>query len=384
MSNRHDEFCKNKTNRYPFYSPRFWSGMRLGDYSKLLWRNGFRVNIQRYPMMFLVGGCSVANTGLSLMQRLVWERRIRETELQPPIFVVGHWRSGTTLLHELLSLDDRFCYPTTFQCFVPHHFCVSNWFLKPLANWLLPSKRPMDNMPAGADYPQEDEFALVSLGAPTPYYHFAFCNQPPSDLELLNLDEADKTQQQQMRDALTYFYQAITLGEERRLVLKSPPHTGRIRHLAEWFPGAKFIHITRHPYKIFPSTVHLWRSLFAVQSFQLPGRSNDAITQYVWDCFEKMYDGYFTQLDQIPADDLVEVRFEELIEDPTSQMSRIYDTLDLGQFDNVHQKIDRYWQERKGYQPNETVVGPEIRREIDERWSRYLERYDYAIYAAQT
>ncbi len=78
------------------------------------------------------------------------------------------------------------------------------------------------------------------------------------------------------------------------------------------------------------------------------------------------------------------IRFEELIEDPTSQMSRIYDTLDLGQFDNVHQKIDRYWQERKGYQPNETVVGPEIRREIDERWSRYLERYDYAIYAAHT
>ncbi len=43
-------------------------------------------------------------------------------------------------------------------------------------SWLIPDKRPMDNMRASWTLPQEDEFALMNLGAPTPYSLIAFIN----------------------------------------------------------------------------------------------------------------------------------------------------------------------------------------------------------------
>ncbi len=353
--------------------------MRFSSYVRMLARNHFQINPQRFPMTFLVGGCSVINSTLALVQKLACEQKINNTELKPPVFVVGHWRSGTTLLHELLSLDDRFCYPTTFQCFVPHHFMVSQWYLKPFIQLLLPRKRPMDNMLWGSDSPQEDEFALVSMGAPTTYYQFAFCNQPAMGRELLNLESATELQKQELRDALTYFYKAISNKNDKQLVLKSPPHTGRIGYLAKWFPGAKFIHITRHPYKIFPSTVHLWKSLSQSQGFQLPRKFDQRVSQSVMDCFERMYQGFFTQFDEVSPENIIEVKFEQLIENPFNEIWRIYDAFGFEGYEELQPKIEGYLASRKDYRPNKMVLSNLEKAEIDRRWSNYIQRYDYEM-----
>ena len=79
--------------------------MRLGDYLRLLSHRRFRIHLQRWAMTGLVGGCTVGNSVLAAAQRLFYDRKIRETTLPPPVFVIGHWRSGTTMLHELLALD---------------------------------------------------------------------------------------------------------------------------------------------------------------------------------------------------------------------------------------------------------------------------------------
>ena len=43
--------------------------------------------------------------------------------------IIGHWRSGTTMLHELLILDPRHTFPNTYQCFEPLHFLWTEWFV---------------------------------------------------------------------------------------------------------------------------------------------------------------------------------------------------------------------------------------------------------------
>mgnify|MGYP003353506957 CR=1 FL=1 len=54
------------------------------------------------PMAVLVACCGVLHTVLHRLEQLFYRRRIAETKItQPPIFIIGHWRSGTTLLHEL-------------------------------------------------------------------------------------------------------------------------------------------------------------------------------------------------------------------------------------------------------------------------------------------
>ena len=82
------------------------------------------------------------------------------------VFVLGFWRSGTTLLHELMATDDRFSYPTSYACFHPHHFLFTEKIAT--ARDHAEIRRPQDQVKTGWRTPQEDEFALLCLGARSP------------------------------------------------------------------------------------------------------------------------------------------------------------------------------------------------------------------------
>lgn len=352
--------------------------MRLSYYVKMLARNGFKIHPTRYPMTFAVGCSCAANSSFALLQDLLYSRKIRQTELAgPPIFVIGHWRSGTTLLHEILSQDDRFAYPSTFDCFVPNNFLVSKHFLRPLVRMLLPPKRPMDSMPTGVDLPQEDEFAICAMGAPTPYLRAAFCNHKPQHVDLLNSTDADRAKLEQLHKALSKFCKALTLKYNRPLIMKSPTHTGRIEALARWFPGAKFVHITRHPYRIFSSAMRLWKSLDQVQSYQKPSYSENWMQRFVFQCFEKMYDGYFSAANSFDSNQLIEIRYEDLMQSPIDGIKKIYSQLELPDFSVCQSKVESFLEGRSDYKPNSMQVDDDLKQQIDQRWERYFVRYGY-------
>ena len=371
-----DKPKKPKFHTYPFWSPRFWHGMRLGDWWRLLCRNRFRMALLRIPMAVLVTMCAVLNTLLHWIERWRHGRRIEATEItQPPVFIIGHWRSGTTYLHELLVRDDRFAFPTTYECFASSHFLVSEWIVPKLIWFLLPSKRPMDNMAAGFDRPQEDEFALVTLGAPTPYLRMAVPNDPPPFMEFLDMQGASAADVGRFRRDLRQFAQRLTLLKEKRLILKSPPHTGRIALLADLFPGAVFIHIVRDPYSIFASTRRLWQSLDEVQGFQFP--KHEHLDEYVFAAFERMYRGFDQQRSTLDPARLYEIRYEDLVQDPLGQLETMYAQLNLGDFAAIKENIAAYLSEQKDYQTNRHELAPSLKAEIRRRWSSYFDRYGY-------
>src|SRR5688572_15656114 len=151
--------------RYTALSPRFWHGMTLRPWLGLIARNQFDFSITRIPTVFAITAFSCGNSVLSALQHLIYARKIARTEIKvPPLFIVGHWRSGTTLLHELLIRDERHTYATTCQCFAPEHFLLTERLITKLFGFVMPDKRPMDNMEAGWSRPQEDEFAICNLG----------------------------------------------------------------------------------------------------------------------------------------------------------------------------------------------------------------------------
>jgi len=308
---------------------------------------------------------------------LLFGRAVDRTEIEePPIFVIGHWRSGTTMLHELMVLDERFGYPTTYECLAPRHFLLTGWILPKLLWLLLPKKRPMDNMAVSFKHPQEDEFALMSMGAPSPIVRIAFPNDPPPWLEFLDMQDTDADELAKWKSTLLEFVRCETYAKRKPIVLKSPTHTGRIAVLAEMFPGAKFIHITRNPYSLFPSTRRLWMALDAVSGFQLP--RHEHLDEFVFTAFERMYGGFERQRDAIDAKHLCTVRYEDLVQDPVREVRQIYETLELGDFERVRNKIEAYIAEKKSYQPNRHELEPEIKAEIRRRWSHYFEKYGYA------
>ncbi|NIL98865.1 MAG: sulfotransferase [Planctomycetales bacterium] len=365
-----------KFNNYPLYSPRFWHGMRTGDYFHLLQRHRFRIHPLSWAMAAILLPCTMFNSALYRLQRWRYGQQIDDVTIdQPPVFIVGHWRSGTTLMHELMVCDDRFTYPNTYECFTPHHFVISEWILPRLLWILMPRKRPMDNMPAGFERPQEDEFALCAMGAPTPYNRMAFPNDPYDYSECLDADAMSDWQRQQFSQALQSFLKALTLMRGKRIILKSPPHTGRIGLLAQMFPGARFVHMVRHPYALFPSTRRTWQALDAAQGFQIPHHKH--LDDYVFNSLNRMYEAFERQKAELDPAHICQVRYEDLVADPLSQLEHVYQHLQLGDFDYVRGPVEDFLVGQRDYQANRHELAPQLKAEIDRRWSAYLQRYDY-------
>jgi len=364
-----------KMHRYPFWSPRFWHGMRFGDWMRLLAENRFRIHPFRWTMVGLISSITPFNTVMSRVQRLRYGRRIDATPIQPPLFIVGHWRSGTTFLHELLVLDERFTYPTTYQCFAPEHFLLTEWLLARYCGFLLPKQRPMDNVRAGWQCPQEDEFALLTMGIRTPYRRMAFPNHPPVDLEYLNMEGLSAEALEKWCRAMRSFVQALTYRNPKRVILKSPTHTGRVGVLAKLFPGAQFVHITRDPRLLFPSTQRLWKALDAVQGCQVA--RTEHLDEFIYDALVRMYDGFEKQREELDPGQIMDVRYDDLVANPIGVIEDIYEKLNLGDFSPVRESLEDYLRQQAPYQTNVHQLTPAVSGEIARRWRRYCETYGY-------
>ena len=396
-----DTAAPAKFHKYPWWAPRFWHGMTVSAWFGLLARNRFRISPTRLPMVLAVSFFSVFNSCMRLLQGVVHGGRVEATAIQtPPVFIIGHWRSGTTHLHELMVLDERFTYPTTYECFAPNHFLVTAWWVTRL-KFLLPAQRPMDNMVTGWDRPQEDEFALLNMGAGSPYETMAFPNHRPVRHEFLDLRRVGPEQLENWKRSLIGFLKAISFRSIRqqqraakrsrqrdsnplpkRIVLKSPPHTSRIKVLRQLLPEARFIHIVRDPQMLLASNVRLWKSLWDIQGCQVPrfGKLVDGtpdVEEYVLTTLQQMYDGFDAQKAEVPPGHFSEVKYEDLVREPLREMQRIYTELDLGGFDDVRPKLESYLAGLKDYQPNRHVLPHETIAKIRDRWAEYIERYGY-------
>ncbi len=360
-----------------FWYLRFWDGMNGSGWFRLLAKNRFAVSPRRLAMALAITAVCPMHLALWVLQHLIYGRRIAATEIaQHPIFIIGHWRSGTTLLHELLVLDRRHTYPDTYACFAPNHFLASSWFLPRLVGIFLPSRRPMDNMVAGWARPQEDEFALCNLGVPSPYLMLAFPNRPPLDQEYLDLKGLPAAALARWQEAFVWFLKCLTLRDPKRIVLKSPPHTCRIKVLTELFPNARFVHITRDPYVLFPSTVNLWKRLSSDQGLQPP--NHEGLEEYVFGTLTHMYETFERDRPLIGPGRFCEIRYEDLVRDPIEQLRTVYDRLELGEFDQMLPALREHLAGQADYKVNRYEVSPETRDQIGRRWKTYIERYGYS------
>lgn len=360
------------------WSPHIWQGIDFVAWMRLLWRNRFAVHPRLWYVAAIATPVSIGHSILKLYQDARYAHRVRATRIEnAPIFILGHWRSGTTLLHEWLILDQRHTFPNTYQCLEPNHFLLTERVVKRYLGFLMPEKRPMDNMAAGWDRPQEDEFALCMMGQPSPYLKIAFPNRAEPFPGSLTLDGLSPRRRSDWKANLFRFLQTLTYKDARRLVLKSPPHTARVRHLLELFPNARFVHIIRDPYVVFPSTVNLWKSLWTKHGLQVP--NFDGLDEYVLSSFETMYAAFERDRDTIPEGQFHEVRYEELIANPFDQMRELYQRLDLGSFDAVESRLTAYLENTRDYTPNQYELTAEQTERITQRWGDVIQRYGYPL-----
>lgn len=358
--------------------PRIWYGCDLVAWLRLLADNRFALDRSHWYIAGVITCLSLVNSALRIGKIACYDWRFRNAPLpEAPIFIIGHWRTGTTLLHELLALDDRHAVPTTYQCLAPNHFLLTQNWMPRLLWFLMPSRRPMDNMKSGWGRPQEDEFALCILGLPSPYRNIAFPNRMIENDVALDLERLSPQALATWKKTFLYWLRQVAFQHGgQRLVLKSPPHTCRIKVLLELFPHARFVHIVRDPYDVFPSTVNLWKAFYHAHALQQPTLVD--LEEQVFRTFlhfNKRLDGV---RHLVAPSRFHELRYEDLVRDPEGKMRELYEKLQLQGFDDLAPRLEIFLAQSSNYRTNRYETSPAMRNEITLRWGNIIRRYGYA------
>jgi hypothetical protein len=354
-------------------------GITFGDWVRLLRDNRFDVPPRRLLRAMAITAQSAQNSLMKRVEDLRFRAAVRDAQVLPPVFVLGHWRSGTTHLHNLLAVDERFAFPNNYQALFPHAMFSMERTQSPFMQWFLSPRRPMDNIEWTMRSPQEDEFALCVMTFMSPCMGWFFPKRREHYDRYLTFRGVDEREVKRWQAALlTYLKRLSWKYNGRPLVLKSPPHTGRIRRLLEVFPRAKFVHVHRDPYVVFSSTRKMLTVNFSLHCLQRPPTGKE-LDEWIIRQYRAMHDAFFEERDLIPPGQYHEMRFDDLEADPIGQMEQVYEALGLGEFPEVRPSLERYAQGIRGYKKNEFPELPAaLRRRIADAWRPCFEQWGYA------
>ncbi|MFM7207727.1 MAG: sulfotransferase family protein [Planctomycetaceae bacterium] len=360
----------------PWFTLSMWTGVRFVPWLRTLARHGFRVSPSRIPRAVGITLASLGNELLTPLQRLFWGRGIDAARIaQDPIVILGHWRSGTTLLHELLACDPALVAPSTIQCAVPSHFVLSEQFAIERLGFLLPRRRPMDAMRMGFTRPQEDELALCNLGLPSPWWTVAFPNDPLPDPAYETLEDLPAADRDRWVAAWTGFLRTIQFEHPGRLLLKNPLHTHRVPLIRGVFPGAEFVHLVRDPHEMVPSCLHFWRRIAEDHGLQRP-RAAD-LEDRVFDSILRMERRLAATWETVPAGQRERVRYEELVADPIGVLRSLYDRFGWPGGDAAQSRWRAHMAAERGYRRNDLPLDDRLRDRISRDLGEVLDRHGY-------
>lgn len=318
-------------------------------------------------------------TPFHIWEKLYFSGKVKRISFsKPPVFIIGHWRSGTTFLHNMLCKDPDAAYMTTYQSVFPNNM-ASKWLFRTFMRVNMPDKRPSDNVKLNIDYPQEDEFAFCNV---SPYSYYKFFYFPSSYKTIyrnaIYHENLTPTQiEKWYRDYDNLLKKAMLNTNGKRLIMKNPVNTARINNILKLYPDAKILYIYRNPITVFLSTERFFKSLFP--TLQLQNVDDEFIDKMIFDIYQKLMDDYLAQKSLIPEGNLFELRFEDFELNPLEQLQKIYNSLLCEDFSRVKDYFVKYFDSQKSYKKNRYKIKREKIDLIRTRFAKYMELYNYDI-----
>lgn len=356
-------------------------GSSLPNLVRVLRDNG-PVPPRRIPHVAIALAVAGLRLPFTALERVVTGLSRKTRPLSPnPVFIVGHWRSGTTFLYTLLAQDPRFGSVRPLSTGLPCEFLTLGRMLGPLLEHALPGDRFIDRMEVRADSPQEDETALSNM-QPLSFYHGLYFPRHFREnfVRGIFFEGCSHEEIRRWEEAFTRFLTKVAMRERQRgagerLLVKNPVYTARVARLKSLFPGAKFIHIYRNPYRVFQSTRHFYRALF--RELALQDWSSAPVDEVILKGYPRMMRSLLHDAETLAPDEFVHVRFEELEESPMAELEGMYDSLGLPGFDAARGRFAAHLEKVSDYRKNRYAFPPEALRTVEEHWGQFVERWGY-------
>lgn len=354
------------------------AGSNLTNLLRLCAQNNFYIGWQYIPRFLYTLLLSSIMGPVKTYEKLRYGHAIIETEIKHhPLFIIGHWRSGTTYLHNVLSQDQNFGFITTFQAYIPGLFLTGEKLFKPVVGRSLPKKRPMDGVDMGADLPQEDQYAVGAL-SPFSYYHgWCFPRHMDYYYDRVFLDDQSTVTKNEWKRVYRYLLKKATLSVGgKRLVLKNQDNTVHIPLLLNMFPQAQFVNIHRHPYQVYSSMMKFLRIAVPLYCLQKPP-SESVLEEIMMDFYARFIKKYLVDRDMIPDGLLAEMRYEDFIQNPLKETQHMYETLSLSGFKEAEPYFKTYLKTQIDFKSDTYQLSKETKKRIYNRWQFAFDAFGY-------
>ncbi len=355
-------------------------GCRFDVLVHLLWQNRTQLRIRRGFQIFWLLLCSLILFPFCLLEELFAALFIYPKPLaEPPLFVLGHWRSGTTYLHNLLCCDPALRSFDAIDAYTPNN-CL---LLSPPIKWFLKEKlgqaRYMDNMDYGVGSPSEECFAVANRTTKGCMNMLSFPTRAKRYIDTAFVDELPLRAQRRISGVYRRLYKKVNFRRrEKHLVLKSPDNTCHAGWLAREYPNSKFIHIYRNPYKSIRSTINMIDMAMTFMPLG-PTPPADQIEDEIIDLYARMHRKLFQDMEEIGPERLAEVRFEDFVQDPVAHLERVYRQLDLPGFEAAKPYMEAHVKSQANYKNNTFARDPGLIRKINEKAAFVFEHYGYEM-----
>lgn len=353
----------------------FLFGATLPTILRLFIRNRKGFKLQKIPIAFLYLLIGTLNSILAIPDLFYRKKEIP----QKIVFVLGHYRCGTTHLFNLLAADKQLIPPTTYQVIYPASFLATERLFSPLLNKIAPGKRAMDNVVMRMESPQEEEMAIAAMGGPSPYLTCHFPKRKNEYRKCISFDNADNETRESWMALHQKFVRKLARkhGSDKTFLLKSPANTARIPLLLKMYPQAKFVYIHRDPYKTIPSSLHLYKTWYEMEAFHDNTELKKGLMEDVFSVYELINKKWFEDKKLIDPKRRITISFAELQQNPKELIGRIYEHLDLGMLDE--DLFNSYLKSIAGYEKNSyPTLDVELKNEITERAGVVCDYFGYA------
>jgi hypothetical protein len=346
-------------------------GARLTTLLRAFVENGF-VDPMQLPLALLLVLSAAARLPFRALDQLQFARTRHAMAPEPPVFIIGHWRTGTTHLHNLLARSPAFGHISPIASGLPDEILtLGTWF----RGWLeraLPEDRHVDRVAVRPDSPQEDEIPLASMQLLSVFHAIYFPKHFQRHIDRgVFLEGCAPAEIAAWRRLVQAFAAKIALHQGKpRLLIKNPVYTARIALLRAIWPEARFVHIRRNPYEVFVSTRHYFQQLLrhlALQRFD-----HVDVEGFVLDTFVRIMARYDADSAALPGDRLCEVTYEQLLRTPLAVLSEIHVRLVLPGWETAQPRIEAYLASIRDYRTNRYSISTADRHRVDAAWGAHV------------